>query len=42
MMFKDFEYLVFDVYTNLSTYEEIIAQQVKKNYGDNPPTLKKV
>lgn len=41
MMFKDFEYLVFDIYTNLSTYEEIISKQVRKNPEDTPPTLKK-
>jgi hypothetical protein len=41
-MFKDFEYLAFDIYTNLATYEELIAEQTRKQQGDNPPTLKKV
>lgn len=40
LMFKEFEYLVYDAYENLAYYEEIINKLTRKGKDDNPPTLK--
>ena len=42
MMYPDFEHLAFDVYTNLSWYEDTINKQVGKGNNETPPTLKKI
>lgn len=42
LLFNQFEYLVFDVYENLSYYETMINKTINPNNGDKPPTLKKI
>lgn len=41
LLFNQFEYLVFDIYENLSYYEEMINKSLYPNNGDNPPSLRK-
>lgn len=42
LLFNQFEYLVFDVYENLSYYETMINKTINPNNGDKPPTLRKI
>lgn len=42
LQFGQFEQLVFDVYTNLPTYEEMINKSTTPDKGEKPPTLRKI
>lgn len=42
LLFNQFEYLVFDVYENLSYYEAMINKSINPDKEDNPPTLRRI